>query len=259
MTHLPEIDWTSVRAFLPVYESECWLTCNGGFCCSNNHPDFSFRFITKEGTDIIYLPLEFEFMQRHHKVPSQPKKVMELEFAPGHSVALVTFPCKHLGLCHGIIDKPLLCRMYPFIPVFDPSGEFDHLVEGSVFDVTFAAIGKASPCTVRLAGERYSRFYAALPDTSPLRHPYFIFYSRVVLHLANALRAGVTASQKLAGLSGKDFWKTWEFMYLAGMLFDWDILKASIRNDYQAVRAAFPDFDIRDEKQVLAALETTNA
>ena len=99
-------------------KNACWTTCNGGFCCSNNHPDFDFDFMTTNGTDIIYLPREYKwqhekkktFLNQMHIRPS----VFEFKLET-FSVGFIYNRCTLLGLCKGVIDKPMLSSTHLFL------------------------------------------------------------------------------------------------------------------------------------------------
>lgn len=255
----------SVAVFEELYaqklvdEPGCWNTCNGGFCCSNNHPDFDFDFMTTQGTDIVYLPREYQWANKtratfENTVGRYPS-VLELDLGD-FSIGIVYSNCKLLGACKGVIDKPLLCRLYPFLPVYRYSGEFERTIPSSAFDVTFDAIGQSSPCTV-LNQKKYDAefgsgsFYRSV-DT------YVLFYLRCASHLAVTMTAAIKDNAKLLSLSGKQFWKRWELLHLGGRFLADDLLTEKILDEYQSAQSADPEFSLAEEKALLKSIRETD-
>lgn len=253
------MNWPTLYSETIVDEPACWKTCNGGFCCSNNHPDFQFNFINQNGTEIIYLPREYEWAQAERKTFENQREVkpMVLKFDfDGFSLGIVYFRCSLMGLCEGVIDKPLLCRLYPNLPVFGYERSFETVEFGSIFDVTFAAadhVGR-SPCTVLSAKEKYASVYSD-PAISSKFDTYTIFYIRVVRHLAAQMREHIGSNERLSKVSGPDFWRTWEMLHLGGRLVNKTELTALIEQEYRDAQLADPSFDLSEEAALIDRLK----
>ena len=238
-------DWATIHKTAYVFEDGCWTTCNGGFCCnSNSHPDFDFRFTPTKGTTIIYMHDEYNFLSEHGKVP--PREEMKTLSFPLDNEGAVSFlytNCQLLGQCTGVIDKPLLCRLYPFLPVFSRGGELQDLLPSSIYDLTFETFGMQTPCTVAGKKQFYKKRWGS--DVSPLEcliSPYILFHLEVCKHFADAYRIEAVQSSSLKNLRGKEFWSTWEVEYMTGHLIDAAKLRHRISNSYSDFRVRFGSF-----------------
>src|ERR1700682_507219 len=185
------IPWEAIHRHDFIYEDQCWTTCNGGFCCSNNHPDLAFQLITTHGTTIIYLEDEYQWLTRHGTAPgpqnigSMPNSLI-FDFGGPRPISLVQLPCRLLGLCKGVIDKPLLCKLYPMLPVLAIDGSLESVCPASIFDLTMAIKGIQTPCTVVAKKAKYmSRWRAAGSPLESLRHPHLILYLQAASHFAD--------------------------------------------------------------------------
>lgn len=237
---------------LLVDEPQCWKTCGGGFCCSNGHPDFEFSFITQKGTEIIYLPREYAWAERElktfHNQRKRAPKVFELDLG-SVSIGLVYTRCELLGLCDGVVDKPMLCQFYPFLPVYSFDGELENVVAASVFDVTFDAIGETSPCTVKTKTKYHS--YFAQDKIKHRFDTYTKFYLRCASTLVRLMTEGVRKNPALKNLHGKEFWNRWELQHLAGRLFDKEALIEQAKNDYELAKVHDPSFSLESEADII--------
>ena len=218
------VDWDAIRRSSFVHEDGCWHTCNGGFCCSNEHPDFEFQLHPRSWNDAplhggrVPLPRAGGRRAGARRARLTPNRIA-LDFGGPRPLALVHTPCRLLGLCKGVIDKPLLCRLYPFVPVLGLDGSLEDLVPASIFELTFDLIGSPTPCTVRAKRQEYFERWRANDDRlAVLRHPYVILFLQAAKHFAALYAERLAADPTLRGLSGRSFWKRWEFEYLSGQL-----------------------------------------
>lgn len=241
-------DWEAIRSARFLFEDGCWHTCGGGFCCSNGHPDFRFQLIPLRGTTLLYMEDEYLHLAAHGAVPERahhgmPPGRIELDFGGPRPLTLVQTPCRLLGLCDGVIDKPLLCRLYPFVPVLDAAGALEDLVPASIFDLTFALRGPPTPCTVAAKKAAYLARWRAHPEALDLlRHPYVMLHLQAARHFQAVYAEGLAANAKLAGLEGPSFWSAWELQYLGGRLVDGDELRSRVRASYDALVVRFGEF-----------------
>jgi hypothetical protein len=242
------VPWEAIHQQEFVFEDQCWTTCNGGFCCTNNHPDFAFQLIPTHGTTIIYLEEEYQWLSRHgtvpgpHNVGSVPNELI-FDFGGPQPLSLVQLPCRLLGLCKGVIDKPLLCKLYPMLPVLAIDGSLEDVCPATIFDLTMGIKGMETPCTVVVKKAKYiNRWKAAGSPLDTLRHPYLILYLRAAKHFADMYSQKLRADERLRALTGKDFWRRWELQYLSGQLFDADLLADSIRRTYEQLVSRYGEF-----------------
>lgn len=242
------VDWQDAHAGQYIFEDQCWTTCNGGFCCSNNHPDFQFQLIPTHGTTLLYMWSEYQWLDRTGKVPEkhhhgQPPQELSLDFGGPEPLRIVQTPCRLLGQCEGVIDKPLLCKLYPVLPVLDDEGELEDVIVGSIFDATFDAMGWSTPCTVFGKRATYLKHWQAnraLLDG--LRHPYIIFHLQAAALFLRNYTAKLIVHKPLKDRTGADFWKNWELQYLSGRLVDGETLRRDIAICYARLAARYGAF-----------------
>jgi len=245
---LEPIAWERIHSQSFLFEDRCWTTCNGGFCCSNNHPDFQFQLIPTRGTTIIYLEEEYEWLSRHGTVPGPHTtgavpNTLSFDFGGPRPLSIIHIPCHLLGLCQGVIDKPLLCKIYPMLPILGIDGELDDIYPASIFELTMGLIGAPTPCTIAAKRKHYFDSWKNAPERlEALRHPYLIFHLQAARHYSDIYRVQLEANAKLRGLTGKDFWKRWELQYLSGQLIDTDLLAERIRGSYDALVGRYGEF-----------------
>ena len=237
-------DWAAIHNTAYVFEDGCWTTCNGGFCCSNNHPDFNFRFLPTKGTTILYMEDEYNFLSVHGKVPPREEmKKFSFPFDDEGAISFFYTTCRLLGQCTGVIDKPLLCRLYPFLPSFNRGGELQELLPSSIYDLTFETFGMQTPCTVAAKIQYYKkRWGSEISRLENLNTPYILFYLEVCKHFVDIYRKESLKSSVLKNLRGKEFWSIWEMEYVFGRLIDPVELRRRISNSYSDFRRRYGSF-----------------
>jgi hypothetical protein len=242
------VPWEKIHQETFLLEDGCWATCNGGFCCSNNHPDFAFQLIPTQGTTILYMEEEYRWLAAHGKVfdPGTPEGTphsVSIDFGGPRPLSVVQFPCRLLGRCPGVIDKPLLCKLYPMLPVLGADGGLEDILPASIFELTMATLGLKSPCTVLDKKQHYFRRWQDAPGClEVLNHPYIIFHLQAARHFAAIYAEMLAASEALRGLGGKVFWRMWEIEYLLGNLIDAGLLAERIRRSYEELVRTYGPF-----------------
>lgn len=241
---MQQIDWNEINKSSYIYEEGCWTTCNGGFCCKHDHPDFNFRLIPKNGTMLLYMKNEYQYLSNEGKVSSTPGQTIALDFGGPSDLELISVPCKLLGLCNGVIDKPLLCKLYPFIPIISNQGEVVDLSLSSIFDLTFQIMNWPSPCTVQMTKKQsyLKKYQDDKKLIQYLYNPSIMFYLHSAKSFIEVYTEGLMAHSELRAMSGKEFWSEWELAYLSGDLVNKDLLISKILGNYKNLRNHFGEF-----------------
>jgi hypothetical protein len=235
------VPWEKIHRQTFLAEDRCWTTCNGGFCCSNNHPDFQFQLIPTEGTTILYMEEEHRWLAQNGRVfdPATPEgtpRYVSIDFGGPRPLSILQMPCRLLGKCTGVIDKPLLCKLYPMLPVLDVDGGLETIQPASIFELTMHVLGMKTPCTVVDKVQHYWHKWKNAPEhLEALNHPYIIFHLQAAKHFADIYAEKLQQSEALRGLRGKLFWRMWEIEYLLGGLIDAELLAGMIRSTYEAL------------------------
>ncbi len=242
---LAEPNWQDIEKTVFAWEDQCWLTC-GGYCCGTTHlSDFKFRILPLDASAIVYLGDEFDWMQQYGTpLPaSMRKREFSFDFGGPKPLRIMVADCSLKGQCDGCLIKPLQCRIYPFIPIFEIDGTLTDLYPGSIYDLTFMRSDDKTPCTVwHRKRDHYLEFWKTSPHTDLLRHPRLMFYFAAYKLFADIYLEKLAASEGLAGLKGEDFWSRWELLYLGRTFFDGPRTKAGVHAIYEQYRAKYGDF-----------------
>lgn len=245
------VDWQTIHSRPLIAVPDCWKLCGGGFCCSNNHPDFQFRLMPKggAGTVVIYIEDEYAWMKANGHVICGEENGAEItpmvfDFGGPKPLMLRTARCGYLGMCNGVITKPLLCRTYPFLPVFGVDGALEDVLPASIIDATFMLKGGKQLCPL----DERQRFEAALtadPElAAALRHPSLIFHTQAAAAFWASYQRGLAAWDGFNTLSGPAFWQAWEMQYLGRRLVDGEAVAAHLRTVHAALTERYGEFPL---------------
>ena len=243
------IPWREILDTDFVDEGPCWTTCGGGSCCKGGVPGVKFQLILNQGVNLIFLEKEYEYIKEHgtsHDAleGSPAPQTLTFDFGGDRPLSVVQIPCKLLGLCRGVVVKPLLCRLYPFIPIVDASGGLESLFPGSIFELTDEVMGWDCRCPVMQDKRQiyWDKWRDNPENLGLLRHPYLMFHLACYGIFADSYRRMLPQNDVLAGRVGPDFWHAWELQYLSGRLFDWDEIRGKVHTTYMALRHRHGDF-----------------
>jgi len=239
-----KVDWDLIHSRTYFASDDCWTGC-GSFCCTHELEDFQFQIIQTGGSNIVYLGQELDFLADRNGLGREDVLTHELalEFGGTRALKLYQRHCGFRGLCAGCMEKPLHCRLYPFVPEFSPEGELKRLQDASIFDVTFSALGWKSPCTVKSDRAAALKLCQADPDwLAPLRHPYLMFHFASYGVIVDSYTRCLGRETSLSGLTGGAFWRAWELLYLTGKLFEWDYIRSELRSLEAAYLEIYGEF-----------------
>ncbi len=241
-----EVNWEQIHKETFFTSDKCWTKCNGGYCCSNNHPDFVvLRFIPMHGTTLLYMEDEYNYLLKKAKVPSDQPRSLSLDFGAEKPLRVIYTPCHHKGECKDIIEPPLLCKLYPIIPVISIDGHMEELYPASIFDLTFKSRNEQIPCAIK---NECADFFNSEPHLLQLlKHPYIILYSRAAKAFADVYMRRLKDDKNLMTLSKKDFWQMWENKYLSRQIMDknaMDDLKQNVAETYENLKKQYKGFSL---------------
>ncbi len=235
--------WRDIEAIAFIKQHGCWNDCGGGRCCSNNIPELDFKFIHKNGTNIIYMDGEWNYLSHHGLVPSSSIQTHSLDFGGPQPLRIHQARCSLLGLCEGKLSKPLLCRTYPYVPQMDEAGNLLGLLPGSIFDLTAQTFGFDLPCSVSKGRQQTLEDWRGDADIMDIfTHPNVHFTLLVARAFAECYVSRLSNENRLAGLQGAAFWRTWEMLYLRRKFFDVSVLKDAATRAFKVIEARHPGF-----------------
>ncbi|MBF0168941.1 MAG: hypothetical protein HQL45_15055 [Alphaproteobacteria bacterium] len=242
------VDWATIHSRPLVSVPGCWRVCNG-FCCANNHPDMRFRLIPGggKGTTVIYLEDEYQWLKANgHVICGEEKggeiQLLSFDFGGPRPIQFRTAPCALMGQCNDICTKPLLCRTYPFLPVFGCDGEIEELLPASILDATLTLKEGRDPCPLAKDQALFLKALESEPELSrALRHPYLILVSQAVKAFMTSYQSRLKAWDGFNSLSGTAFWQGWEMQYLGRRLVDREAVAAHLRHIHADLSKRFGD------------------
>ena len=189
------------------------------------------------------MPEEYNYFQKIGAVPNSNPQSISLPINKNFNLELIHVPCTLMGLCEGVLSKPLLCRLYPFLPLLNKDYELEGLSRATIYDLTFDAIQSPSPCTVQSKEKLYLEKWRNSTDCLlPLHHPYIVLYLQAAKYFSQNYLKKLQQSEKLRGKTGKDFWRAWEFEYLSGELLDVEALTDSISSVFNQLQDKYGVF-----------------
>jgi len=234
-------DWNALSAETFILEPGCWETC-GGYCCSFDLPELAFQIIPHgKRQTILLLGQEYDHWRSAGHSPelllgSPSPTEFRFDFGGPAPLRIVFLTCPLQGGCGRLPLKPLLCKLYPHLPVLDAAGNLEDVIDGSVFELTLSALDMPHRCTLVSRREAYRRQWKDSPETlAPLAFPYYMFYSQAAAEFVRFMTAALRSREDLKAKSGRDFWQFWELLYLSRQLVDASGLRAAIKARFDAL------------------------
>ncbi|EGB13411.1 hypothetical protein DND132_0193 [Pseudodesulfovibrio mercurii] len=229
--------WAELHAQSFVATPQCWLSCRGGSCCNMNLvDDIAFNMLPTSGTTLIFMGDEYDYFKSRIEDMDLPAKEMRMDFGEDEDLRIVTAHCGLNGSCSESFPKPLLCKMYPFVPIVGLDGSLEGILSGSIYDWTYEAKGWTSFCPSMENNAFFlDQWTRLLNEIDILSHPYIIFHSQAIKVLYTDYVEHLRADKRLMELEGGRFWKSWELAYLTGKLFSMDSVKAKIKAVYRKI------------------------
>lgn len=242
------VDWSALHKLHFVFEEGCWQTC-GGHCCKTEHQDLSFAF-AGSGAGMVFFEGEFEYLRDRGLLQEgflDKAKLWTFKFGEsGEEVRFWISKCNLGGRCTLPESRPLLCKVYPFLPRTDlETSDVTGFFQAAVFDQFWDVLKRQNPCT--LVRERAGATQkAALPAIKKLvESPYILFHVKAVEHFIDAVRDGMAAlREKMPEATPAQLSLRWERDYLSRRAFDSARLKREMQESLKIVQARFPGFTL---------------
>ena len=226
MKKIDSIFWEKLLNTEFIFENKCYETCSS-FCCKWKTPDIPLRFQVTGGT-LFYLPKEYEYMTSIGVSLRNPVKSIGIN-VNDKRIETIYQHCNDDNNCNILFKRPLSCKLYPFLPIYDL--DTDRIIDVeyfSVYDINADYINYRTPCYVKDYKEKYLQLWNSDNEQSKiLRDPYIMFY----LSVANVVRKNYVYNLKKTLLNKEDnktFWKKWEMLYLDKKLIDINVIHEEI-------------------------------
>ena len=240
--------WEKIHSISFPSVSGCWENCGGGFCCNNRHELVKFRAIPSGRQSFPVLDSEYQYLKEGGFLSPEMTantRTISTVLKNGKTASVHMVTCSQGGRCFSWEKRPLICKIYPFIPISDDDGSIIRFEVGSVFDVMFNLAGLPSPCAVLAQDLKplHDEFKERTGDVFNM--PYFIFYFRAFEIIANELRKGFAEHYK--GTPSDDytkFFREFELLYMSQKVFSKDRIQAELENLYASLENKYGDFEI---------------
>jgi hypothetical protein len=227
---------------------DCWEKCGGGFCCNNRHELVKFRAIPSGRQSFPVLDSEYHYLKESGALAPEMSANIRTTSAVlknGTTASVHMMTCSQGGHCFSWEKRPLICKIYPFVPIPDLNGDVTHFEVGSVFDIMFHLAGLPSPCVPQ--ENHAAQLQAGLKEKMGwiFKMPYFIFYFRAFEIIAQELRAGF--SEQYKGSPAQDytrFFRDFEILYMSQKLFSGERIKNKLEDLYSSLIEKYGDFEI---------------
>lgn len=230
LTEQEKLYWEKIFNTEFIFEKGCYSTCSS-HCCKWDTPDLPLTIIPKGGT-LFYLPKEYAYISKYGKITEIPPYKMKTKLFD-KELFIYYKHCNDDANCNIKFSRSLYCKLYPFIPVFDIEGNLLDLKFISIYDVTYDFIGQKSPCYVKDLKAKYIDLWSKEDSNIHLlKNPYTLFYLMVGNLIHDNYVETLKSNNKLINLQGKEFWKKWEKLYLAGRLINKNKLEKGIEKLY---------------------------
>jgi hypothetical protein len=119
------------------------------------------------GTDLVALPIpapEYAYLRSispsRSQWPEQPR-ALDIRLSD-YALTLYMQPCNLGGACEAAL-RPLICRLYPYVPLLDDELRVSAVMNASALDLLWESRGLTDPCLMRAPEER-RRYLEAMAD-----------------------------------------------------------------------------------------------
>lgn len=237
-----EIDWGSIQDLVFIDQDACWTTCNS-HCCTHKNVDLGFTFM-KNGSGMVFFEPEYEYLKKMGILQEGfEAKAKKFEFKVNDELILRFYisKCELMGKCTLPQNRPLICKLYPYIPNIDiETLQITGFSYASIPDQIWAPMKKDHACTLvrEKSDEIKEQMLPALRVL--LKHPYFIFYFKCAELFLKQTGEGLRRFRKENPLlSLFDFSQRWEIAFLRKETFNPDDLREEIAAAYQKIKRLF--------------------
>ena len=98
---------------------KCYESC-GGYCCKG-FKNANFKFFDGSYVALPLLEKEFNEYKKSGGIIGleEAKKIEEFKLKNGAILRIFWLHCSLVGLCNPHQNRPLICKLYPFLPKVD--------------------------------------------------------------------------------------------------------------------------------------------
>lgn len=221
---------------------DCYKTCDS-YCCSN-FLGKSFKILKKNRVILPLLREEYLYYKSKGGIKNIcQEKHQTYTLKNGKRLEVSFLYCECGGLCEPHSMRPLICRLYPYLPRVSKRGELLGFYPASLMDLFFSN-QSAHYCTLVREHDTELRAQLAQNLKPLLRIPLYIFVFRSLEVLCQTLQEYLNNAH-LDTLSQKDrgeFLQKLEWCLLSNKAWDNETFKEKIAQIYAEIAQEFGDF-----------------
>ncbi len=221
---------------------DCYKTCDS-YCCGN-FLGKSFKILNQNRVILPLLKEEYLYYKSKGGIKNiRQEKHQTYTLKNGKKLEVYFLYCECGGLCAPHSMRPLICRIYPYLPRVSHQGELLGFYPASLMDLFFSNRG-AHSCTLVREHDTTLRAQLAQNLKPLLRIPLYIFIFRALEMLCQTLQEylGNVCLDVLNEKETKEFLKKLEWCLLSNKAWNNETFKDSISKEYEAIAAKFGDF-----------------
>ena len=211
-----------------VYQKDCWKLCGDAHCCSFSRHKQRFRMLAKKKfQELPLLPGEHAFLSSRgwlSQFQDHDHKHSEYAIDERRALSVESIVSRRPGGCACDHDtRPVVCRLYPLLPVLDEAGRLSGIEPFGVYEELEKLEGLAPACELKaLPFDQLSMFLevSRLLGESPLVSFHVAAYRIAKRHAFDKLK------NKLK--EGESAFATFEWDLLRERVFDHDALRRDL-------------------------------
>jgi hypothetical protein len=235
------VDWETIYSLNGIFEAGCWESGCAAHCCNYERVGRNFKII-KKVNEVPLFPGEYLYLKQNGKLqPGSMIKIIHFPLHNGVRIPVVLNWCPHNGRCPEHDYRPVMCRLYPYFPVVDPTGKVTALERSIPYDLFWERLEEPMPCAIRsLSLNSINAFLQIV--TYLCLDPHNIFY----LMAAHIYKQQIDKGVRKNGLlepprDPNSFFANWEKLLLTNRLFDVDSTLNELTDLWIRLRQKYPD------------------
>jgi len=161
-----------------TYVPDCWKLCGDAHCCNFSRYKSRFKLILKRAHhELLLLPGEYEYLSSKGWLEQfAPYEYRKVEFPIGiGTVKVESIISRKPGCACAHATRPVICRLYPLLPVFDVSGRVKSVESFTIYESLEEMEGLPRACEVKsLPFPQMSTFLGLTEEIG--KNPEHLFY-----------------------------------------------------------------------------------
>ena len=217
-----------------TYIPDCWKLCGDAHCCNFSRYKSRFKLVLKKAFhELLLLPGEYEFLEAKgwlEQFKPYEHRVIEFPIARG-VLRIESITSRKPGCACEHATRPVICRLYPLLPVFDVAGRLTAIERLTIYEEMETIGGLPSACQITaLPFEQSNTFLNMTTELGRnVKHLFYLAaYRAAKNHVAKRLA-------KTRAENNKDIFAIFENAFMRRQLID----QTELRTELDAMAEKF--------------------